>query len=367
MSKGLKMAFKLKNKKQKKYIYSILVGLSVLTTGLFFYILLLPEETTETNTENNIIQETVFSFKADVEPFVLHPEGGIINVENGSFTKVTNDLIVHINSNIISDKPIKVKGSKEVGLNLIAADLWHKQMILGKEDSFELEGTSINLMDEDYPINLKQLVSLMNEVEESINIIPANYIFEIMPMITGKVIYNDKEIPIDHNAHTNIEYSKVQITVGNETSFKTTTPILSKSPKQLVFYFFGMEVSLFLVKVASVVIYLVLLAAGLKFIHQFKANDPIISSEKEKIDKKYKARMVTVLQSGITTIDSNKRAVVDSFSSLLKISDEKDALIFTFEDSDRGIKVYYVIDEGYLFIYQTSISNPYAGRGYSHA
>ncbi|MCR2823284.1 DUF5305 domain-containing protein [Lederbergia panacisoli] len=355
MSKRKKNNFKLKNKKQRKFINSILIGLSIVATVLLYYILVLPLETMETNTENNITQETVFTFKADVAPFALHPKGGIVDIEGGSFTEVTNDIIVNVKSSIKSNKPIKVNGSKEIVLNLVANGLWQKDFLLGKEDSFELEGTNIDLIDKDYPINLKQLEKFMNDVEKSINAIPSSYNFEISPIITGKITYNDKEISIAHNARTNLEYSRTQITLGDETSLVTTTPISSTSAIQRVFYPFGKEVSLWAIKVVSVVMYLLLLAAILMIARYIKANTASSSSEKERIDKKYKARMVSVLQSNISTIDSNKRVVLDSFSSLLKISDEKDAIIYTYEDSGSGKKDYYVIDEGYVFIYQTSI------------
>lgn len=335
-------------KTNKKIFYIAAVIIWISSTILTLYILRLPTEITEEADKNEIIQELAFIYKADLIPFSLIPDGGIIEFDKRTFTRVTNDIIVHINSHIKSDKPVKIKGTKKVVLKLLAEELWEKEYLLEPETSYSLEGTHNILIDDDYQIGLNDLVSFIEVVEQEISNRPGRYIFEVKPIITGVINYNGKEIPIDLASQSNIEYSDTQITVGEEKTFSRSTPITDTIVIPQKVNILGKEIYVlnakYLITITNIVIFLSLLISTIHTIRVKKLTEP----EVHKIDKKYKARLINVMQD--VNESKHERIVLDSFTSLITISDEKECPIFRYENNEKV--VYCTTTEGYVFIYE---------------
>lgn len=335
-------------KSYRKFLYITAIIIWIASTIFTVQILMLPTEIAEETNRNNINQETIFNYKADLIPFALSPDGGIVGFEQRTFTKVTKDIILHINSSIRSDKSIKINGTKKIVLKLLADELWDKEYLLEPETGFSLEGSNSNVIDEDYKIGLGELIDFIKVVEQEINTRPGRYVFEIKPVISGTISHNGKEIPIDLASQATIEYSDTQITVGEEKSFTKTTPITDTIIIPQKYSMLGKEMSVinakFLTAIMNLIIFLSLLFWSIRIIRSNKSS----LTEVQRIDKKYKVRLINVMQESNKPI--HERIDVDSFDALITISDEKECPILRYQNKDKV--VYYVVNEGYTYLYE---------------
>lgn len=335
-------------KNKKKILYGFIAILWIVLTIFVFNILRHPIEALKETNENNIVQETTFSYKADMLPFSLNPNGEIIDIKEGAFTKVTKNIILHITTFIKTDNPVSLSGTKKVILKLVAEDLWEKEYVLDRETSFKIDGTDNKIIDSDYIINIGELTSFMTMVEEEIGTRPGKYIFEIKPIINGTIMYNGQEIPIDQDAQTFIDYSQTQIKVSGENKFTKTVPVTTNFIISQRLNILGMEIPMKIAKYLFGSIYSIIsIILVTMAVHYLKTNK-LSLSESQIIDKKYHVRLINVMQE-VDKLDKDK-VVLDSFKSLLKISDEREAPIFSYKGHDKV--VYYVMDEGYIFIYK---------------
>jgi len=335
-------------KANKKTLYIVAIIIWVLSTVFTLNILRLPTEITEEINKNDIIQEITFRYKADLIPFALNPEGGITEFDKRTFTKVANDIIVHINSFINSDKPVEINGTKKVVLKLVAEELWEKEYLLEPETRFSLEGSNNILIDDDFEIGLSDLASFIKVVEQEINTRPGRYVFEVNPIITGVIHYKGKEIPIDLISQSIIEYSDTQIKVGEENTFTKTTSFIDTVVIPQKVTILGKEINVlnakYLFTITNLVILLSLLILTIYIIRVKKS----VGSEIHKIDKKYKLRLINVMQE--VNNSKHEKITLDFFDSLIKISDEKECPIFRYENKEKV--VYYTASEGYVFVYE---------------
>ncbi len=335
-------------KKHKKVIYSFSIILWIVFTVFVLNIIFHPTEILEETYENKVVEETLFSYKADMIPYFLNSRGGMTNIEKVTFTKVTKDIILHIKTSIKSDKPVSIKGSKKVILRLVAEDLWEKEYELEGETSLAIEGTDITIIDNDYNINIPELMNFIRIGEEEINLRPTKYTFEIEPIIEGVILYDGKEIPIDQSPQTFLEYSQTQIKVSEENKFSTTTPITKNIVIPQYYNMMIMEIPMKTAKYMFGSFYLmVLLIFMIVTFRHFKRNK-LKLSETQIIDKKYKLRLINVLEE----VDklNNEKVVLGLFKSLVIISDEKESPIFRYENEEKV--VYYVLDGRYIYLYQ---------------
>lgn len=80
--------------RNKKYFYSIIAGLFLISTLIFIHIINLPPFLNQEIKENTISQETIFDVKADISPNILYPNGGLVDLGEGVPTSLINDIIV---------------------------------------------------------------------------------------------------------------------------------------------------------------------------------------------------------------------------------------------------------------------------------
>lgn len=337
-----------KIRNNKKIIYGLVAILWLAFTILVVNTLRHPNQIVKEINENNIVQETTFNYKADIVPYSLNPRGGIVDIEGSIFTKITKDVILHINTSIKADKPIRISGTKKVILTVIAEDLWEKEYLLERETSFNMEGTDNKIIDDDYAINLQELTSFMKIVEEEIGTRPSRYIFEIKPIINGKIIDNEKEIPIDQEPKTFVDYSQNQMMVSMDNIFTKTIPINTYLTISQKLDILGLEVAVKTAKYIFTSTYIILLIALITLASLKIKKNKLKLSEVQIIDKKYKARLINVVQA-VNKLDRDQ-VILDSFKSLLIISDERDTPIFRYEYD--GKVSYYIINEGYVFVYE---------------
>ncbi len=338
----------LKVQKYRKYLY-VAVGLIwILVSILLIHLLKQPSVMVKELYNNDIMQNTSFAYQADVLPYSLHPSGGIIDITSATFTEVTRDIIIHIQSSIKAERPIRIRGSKKIILRLVAEDLWEKEYILSDETSFQLEGTENLIVDTDYSIKLQDLIAFMEQLEKEVNTRPGRYTFQIEPVISGVIIDGDYQVPIDLYAYTTLEYSQAQILITGEKEFTKSTPIISTQTIEQSFGFLGLTTSLLFAKYLFTGLYLAILSAIIIRIVQSIRRNKSEASEVQLINKKYKLRFIDLLQE----LDASEYQEIplDSFQGLLTISDERDSPILRYEDSLRVI--YYVLADGYHFLYR---------------
>ena len=337
----------------KKFIYGLAIILWIILTIFIFNILMHPIEIVEEIKENNITQKTVFTYRADVLPFSLKPTGGLTDIEESVFTKTVKDIVLHIKTSIKADRPVSINGTKKVILKLIAEDLWDKEYILGQEEAFEMDDTDNNIIDEDFIIDIKELVRFMEKIETEIDARPNRYILEITPIIDGTITYNDKEIPIEQDAKTSLNYSQTQICVNEKSGSIKATPIITESIIPQVLNIVGLKIPMKLAKYLFGSIYLVIsiisILMGIYHFDEYRSR----LSEVQIIDKKHNKRLINIMQE--INESAKDKVILDSFRSLIKISDEKEIPILCYKDRNKAI--YYAIDGRYIFLY--SIDNTF--------
>lgn len=341
--------FKKKIVAKSKIIIPILALLWIVISLLFISIIKKPNVKDEILQVNYIEQNTDFKLQALIKPYVLKPNGGIIDLDKFSFTKVTKDIILNINTIINSYEAVYINGKKKVLLNLIAPDLWEKEFILFPETSFNYQGNAMSIFDDDLSLDLSTITKFINDMEESIETRSGEYILDIKPIIEGTIQYKETIIPIDQSASTQLVLSFPQISLEGDVAFKKATPLTESSIIQQYVNIFNLNIPMQLIKSVFAVIYAMYTALLVYIIYlAFKSRRKL--TETEIIEKKFKNRILPLKDD--IGLDKYANVILSSFISLVKLSDEKDTFIIKYDNFIKKTINYYVIDGRFLYIYQ---------------
>lgn len=341
---------KLKFLSNEKVVHALIIIIFIFFTYLLINILRIPNSYNQINEENNILQETKFNYTAEVLPNILYPTGGHIDIGNGVFTKVTKEILVNINSIIKSDNPVKIEGTKKLAVTIIANELWEKEFILEKESNINFEGSNYILFNATYPIKLNELLGFIKTVEDELDIRPGEYVFNIRPIVKGKIISGDKIIDIDESSFSEVSFSTVKIKNEGENSFTLTTPLNSTSNIYNYINFFNIRILVQNAKYIIGFIYAIYILLIAFIIWNKKINKMKKQSEEEVINKKYRKRIIEV-KNNINDINFVE-VQLDSFNNLITLSDEKDCSILKCFNLSEVI--YYILDENYIYLYKIS-------------
>lgn len=342
IKKNLKFIF------NKKVVQALIIIVFIILTYLLINLLRIPNSYNRVSEENNILQETTFNYSAEILPNTLNPTGGVIDVGKGVFTKVTKELLVNINSFIKSDNPIKIEGTKKLVVTIIANELWEKEFILENETNINFEGTNYILFNATYPIKLNELLSFIKTVEDELDIRPGEYVFNIKPIMKGKIISGNKIIDIDGSAFSEIAFSSVKIKSDGENSFTLTTPVNSTSNISNYVNSFNVKILVQHAKYLICSIYAIYILSVVLFILNKKINKMKNQSEEDTINNKYKKRIINI-KNNISDINLVE-VQLDSFEKLVTLSDEKDCLILKY--SNLNEMIYHILDGNYMYFYK---------------
>lgn len=340
----------------KKWVYVVL-GVLFIVFGVFaIKALFTPKQINKTYTENKIQQKTSYSFKAEIIPCTLYPQGGIISPEGPMFTKITNTIIVDVVSLVISDKPVKLTGSYKTVVELAAEDLWKKEYLLDQKNHIELEGKEIEYFKKSYSVDLTKINDFIFKVEEEINIRPNKYTIRIKPYFIGSIVYQDEVIDIDSSPEFNFDYSNGKIQLSEETPQNNTFIKEDIVEKHKTIYqslnILGVGLPLIFSRYLFTILCILILSFYVYTAIKAIKSKRRMLTEAQKIDKKYHNRMIHVY----TGFDlSNKNVItLTCFKSLVQLSDDKDLPILRYGGKEDKTVMYYIIDGDCVFVFHAN-------------
>lgn len=336
-------------KRYHKSLSKIFAILLILSTILAIYTFMQTATTTIQVNDNTSLIETGYDYQAEIRPNVLFPDGGTVDAGNTIFKKITTAIPFNIKSIIHSDKEVTAKGTHEVQLLIKAGDLWERKFPLEEKQTFEQKGTEISVMDQNYKIDLEQVKTFITRVQDETGINPGQYTLEVLPNTKGTINDAGVEKTFEMQDRLIFQYSYEEILLASEKNFTTMIPFTSSEATAKNFKILGFLMPLNFVRIGSAAFTIFLLLIFIYLQKNSKAN-PIKSDalEMEKINKRYANRIIPVSQK---IIIANKSIVVlDSFKSIVKISDEKELPIFL----EKEKSIYYIVDGDYLYTYEAS-------------
>lgn len=340
-------------KKNNKKLILILALLLLISISITVYSLAQPSTVTNKVDENISQMETNYEYKATISPNMLYPEGGTIEVSDTMFKKITTAIPFDINSRIHSGKEVLVKGTYEVLLLVKAGDLWEKTFPLEQKQSFEHQSTKIAIIDKSFSIDMNKINSFITKVEEETGVRSDQYSIEVSPNIQGTITYAGKEVPLKIEDKLIFQYSYDKIVLASEKSVSSVTPFTTSETYTNTFQILGIVLPVNTVQVFSSLLSFLLLVAiiAIGYKNFAKLRVKRVTTQIEKINKKYGSRIITVSKK-INMVNKSIFTLY-SFKSVLKLSEDKELPIFFYRDSLEETGTYFVVDGDYLYTYET--------------
>ena len=341
-----------KFKENNKKIVFTLVILLIISVPISVYSLVKPPSTSNQITDNNLEINTSFDYKATIKPNVLYPDGGTVEVGDTIIKKITTSIPVDLQSMINSENEVTAKGSHEIQLVVKAADLWERSFSLAEKQTFEHKGTEIPILDSTFNVNLEEVKTFIEQVEEETGISPEQYSIEIVPNILGTINYEGKERDFHLEDKLAFQYTYNEITLASEKSFSSVTPFTSTEVNTNSLIIFGITLPLIPVRIVSTIFSSLLLIAFI-FAYKNLVNYRVkpIRSQIDKINKKYGNRIISVSQK--VNMDEKSIITLSSFKSVLKVADEKELPIFCHKIHEDGTALYFIVDGDFVYNYET--------------
>ena len=353
---------KLKNKKipmkisriHRKIIYSLIIVLWIISTRFAIQVLRQPLEIEEKITKNTIEEKTSFNYAAIVQPSTLYTRGGKVTPDGVIFTKITDKLILNIDSMISSQEPVTIESVAGVTYSLVAKDMWEREFELMRQRTINTEGTSNLLLQEEIELNLEDIFSFTKAIEEEVLVRPSNYLITIKPKVKGTVYDNkgekiqeiniDLEIPFEMSGQY-IKYTGEPMQ-GQLSKIKVLEEI--KTIPQS-FILFGKELSIiksrYTFSITAVVLLILIFIPIIKQVTLKKE----VKDENYLIDKKHKGKLVEISDKIISEDIPQLR--LKTFKSLLQIAEEKEEPILKYLDDREGVIYYYVVGTSTIYYY----------------
>ncbi|WP_423800229.1 DUF5305 family protein [Neobacillus sp. SAB-20_R2A] len=343
-------------KRYNKKLYTIIVILLVLSVGLTIYTFLQPATTTVQVNDNTSLIETGYDYKAEIIPNILYPNGGTVDAGKTIFKKITTAIPFSLKSTIHSKRQVTAKGTHEVQLIIKAGDVWERSFQLEPKRRFEQSGTEISVINDPYKIDLAQVEAFISQVEQETGITPDQYTLEVLPDIQGTIKYSGVEKPFQVQDRLIFQYSMEEIPLASEKGFTSMVSFTSSQVMTKKIEAFGVQLPLRFVRISSALLSIFLLVTSIYMIKRLKID--VLSTETleiEIINKRYASRIIPVSQK--INIAQKSIFSLDSFKSIIKISDEKELPIFFNKDHKEESAVFFIVDGDYLYTYETPKTN----------
>lgn len=347
-----KYLFKMIKIKQNRWIV-ILLPFLILFIVLSFYSIVQPSTTVKQTNENTAQLETDYSYQATVNKSLLYPTGGTIEAGDILFKKITAAIPLYLKATINSEDEVTVKGTLEVNLLLKAGERWEKSFPLEKQQSFEKVGTDVNILDKGYKIDLQNLNNFITQVEEEVGSSPGSYTYEIVPKISGTINHNGVEKDFQMGDKLIFEAAYDEIKLASEKTFTSQIPFTKTETITNTFNLFGLSLPLVPVRIISTILAIILLIPILfNYKQLMKTRVKPKKSEVFMINKKYGKRIITVTQE----LKGAQKSIIslDSFKSILHLSDEKELPIFLNKKPEEGRPVFFIVDGDYVYSYESA-------------
>ncbi|QUW23535.1 hypothetical protein JSQ81_08555 [Sporosarcina sp. Marseille-Q4063] len=339
------------NKKNKKLKFS-LTGLLIIAATVSVSSFLQSTTTTSQINDNTAQFGTSYEYQATITPNILYPKGGTVDVENTIFKKITTAIPINLTSTIKSDNEVTAAGTYEIQLIVKAGELWERVFPLQEKQVFELKGTELILIDNNFDIALTEINSFITQVEEETGIRSDQYLLEVVPTINGTITYDGKEMPIPEQENLVFQSSYEEIVLISDKSFTSAIPFTSSEIITNTFNFFGTALPLVPVRIISMILSILLLLPIIYLNASLVATRKKTSTTQvDKINKKYGSRLIPVSQK--INSDDKTMITLQSFKSIIKIADEKELPIFYYRTHQDGSAVYFIADGDYLYRYET--------------
>lgn len=319
--------------------------------------------------ENKIEEKVLFDYAAIVQPSTLYPRGGKVVPDKVIFTKLTDKLIIQLDSIINTEKPVKIEGSTGVVFSLVAKDMWEREFELVANHSINTEGIHNSILQKEIELDIEDILSFTNKVEEESLVRSSNYLLVIKPKVEG-TIFNEKGnklLEINSNIEIPFEVSGQFIKYAGESmerEFIKTEVIENINTVPQRFYLFGKELSIiksryFFSTISIILLVLILISIAEKVIFKEEKTNEIYS-----IDKKHKSKIISL--SNKTNFGNSPQLGLKSFKALLQISEEKEEPILRYADENEGAVYYYIIGNPTIYYYRSINSIVVKGSCLAH-
>ncbi|WP_308637214.1 DUF5305 family protein [Paenibacillus silvisoli] len=339
--------------KHRKLIFSAIANLLVFSAAIAAYSLNTPGTSSRTIEYPAQIQ-TGYDYKAVVTPNILYPDGGTVEAGRYIFPTITTSIPVHLKSTVTAGQEVTIKGTHAAELIIGAGEMWEKRFPLEQEQSIQQKGALVPLIDTTFTIDMEQVKGFILQVERETGIRSAIYTLDIAPNIKGTLDYAGIASAINVTDKLSFRFSFDQIERTSETTFNAAIPLSKTEVATNTFPAFGSELPLGSVRLASSAISAALLLA-LVLLHLSGAAERRSqpkSSAVDNIQRKYGSRVIPVTQK----LNTAQKSILslDSFTSIVKIADEKELPIFSFNDYMGERVTYFVVDGDCLYNFETS-------------
>ncbi len=332
--------------KHNRFILAFVIMLFIISIFLSIKSLTKPIYINKKMKENNIEQLINYNYFTKVKPCLLYPEGGQVNSGEVIFTNITDEMFVNVKYHVNSDENIKILGNKSVKLCISSEGFWSKEYILEEKTSFKKTGNEIDILNNDYSINLEEISTFIKGVEKEIKLGSGKYLIKVKPQLEGNIFSCDKKIPIKNDTEFIFEYNGRYLKLASEKEFseKNKTEKIQKTKQY--FNIFNNKVSLLKVRYISTILALIsLLILATMLVHKIK-KAKFNASKSDKIDKKYSSRLIYI-EDDISAFD--KEIIdVENFKSLLKVADERELPILRHKNQVGSVS-YYTIDNNCVY------------------
>ncbi|MDF2820309.1 MAG: hypothetical protein K0R15_750 [Clostridiales bacterium] len=305
-------------------------------------------------TQNILEQKKAYHYAAKVKPSVLYPEGGVIVPEGVIFNSLTEQLIITLDAGIHSEKSIKVEGSAGIVYSIVAKDLWEREYELIANQTIMSEGVNHSLLQEEFSIDVKKIVDLIETIEEETLARPVNYLLVIRQKISGKIYQENGEEIRTFNSDLEIpfELTSQYIKYAGESSEKEFVDIIPIEEVNIIdqsFHFLNHNVSIIGARYSfSLISILTFIPLFIKITKKYKHIKNEVT-EIDMIDKKHKGRIIEVADE--ISFEILPKLGLKNFNTLLQIADEKEEPIFKFADTKTGSVFYYILGTSNIYYY----------------
>ena len=279
MSKSKKIRHRTNFKDIKHKIFFIfIVVLWIISTFFTIKAFRQPLKLEQKNLLNTITERTIFEYNAEVIPCTLYPSGGIIVPEGHVITAITRHVNFHIETWVAAQKPVRIKGSQQILLKLVAENYWERDFIISNKSSFEFTGEKNQLIMGDYSINPQDFINYIDKVEEETNVRASRYFIKLKPMLEGEIVFNDTTLNFDTSPEMIFEISNNQLSLVrnekresddvpiNKLEFSKTTPIETTEIIVQPFVIFGKTFPLVTARAVLATLSIITLAVIIKIL-----------------------------------------------------------------------------------------------------
>ncbi|WOV88111.1 DUF5305 family protein [Sporosarcina oncorhynchi] len=347
----MKKAMKIWGGTMKTTSHVAAVILLAVTLVVCIYSFTKPVTVTMEENSNQAKLETNYTYEATVTPNVLYPAGGTIQAGESMIKKITTAIPVTMNTKIVSEKEVAIHGTHRVEMTVIAEDLWEKTFPLEEQQTFNTKGSTIDIIDGKYIIDLVKISNFLTQVEDETGISSSKYTVEIQPNVSGTISYGGQEMPIEMTDKLVFQYTFDSIVLMSEKGFTSSLAFGTSEAIVNMVSLFGLLLPIGLVRTVSSILALLILSL-LVYLNKnvVNRNNGRKPTEMELIHKKYGKRIIAV----VNHENRQDKSVITltAFTSVLAISDEKELPIFFCEITEQNRGIYFLIDGTSCYEYE---------------